>query len=146
MLWNHYRPIFDEIFEEEPLTIRNIISLWKENYIHRYTNRSKLRTIFVGGNEYAENVFICLVAVLPPDHQDRFEINWIKQYFVSDNDYNVNEVADGNYIVGRFIFFRNQENQLVVYAIAEECPSLSYNHVKSLYLRKRYRYSPSKWP
>ena len=135
-LKNDYRYIFDDIFE------RQVPEENSNREIYRFTNFSKKRIISVIENEYVEHVFTCLVL----DH----ESSLLKQYFVTVNDYDVNEALDGDYISGRFIFFSDgnveNTNKLVLYALAEEYANsprnATYIQIEDRYIAKRNLYSP----
>ena len=109
---DQYRNIFVEIYEP----IRDSDGLHLK---YQYTNPSRLQLISVNGNEFIENVFTCLVI-----RGSRTLGFTIKQYYVSHNHYNMNEVPEKHYIFGRFVFSYDAENKIVVRALAEEYANL----------------------
>jgi hypothetical protein len=95
--------------------------LWRWDDDYEYENAYRLRSIRVG-NEYRDDWTItCLVRGAVSRR--------IKEYFVSKM-YNVNFVADGLPILGRFIFSRNPRDELVLQALAEEPVAWFYKTAK----------------
>ena len=90
-----YRHIFTEIFE------RNSKPPVAGSEEYTYTNSSQSRPFSVAGVEYTENTFVCLKYKLGI----RTGKCLFFTYYVSDYDYNLNEVPGGSKIEGRFVFF-----------------------------------------
>ena len=75
----------------------------------------------------------------------RDDMNRIRRYFISDNEYNVNDVAGGEPIGGRFVFLYNVETRRIVpYALAEQSGPEYRKDKKAHYLEKRDGYEPGK--
>lgn len=133
-LKKYNRDIFVNMFEKRWCMASR--GPWRRSQI---VNKSISRTVHVQGNSYPEMTFACVV-------QKRGSQTVFKQYFVSEDDYNVNEVPDEDPIGARFVFVYNANNNLTVQALAEEpanLPMLTTSQLETLYLSRRKKYSSS---